>query len=55
MLPTKADDVSSASLDSSHHSGGWKIRQLVFWPKNPIFKLQAQIPTSTVLAGKLGS
>jgi hypothetical protein len=36
MLLIKANDMSFASLNSSHHNNGWKIR--VVTPKKPDFK-----------------
>jgi hypothetical protein len=35
----KTNDTLSASTNFGYHYGGCKIEQLVFWPKNPIFKL----------------
>ena len=38
MLHANEDDVLPASLDSSHHNGGRKIRARLFLLKNQTFK-----------------
>jgi hypothetical protein len=42
MSPIKVYDVSFAISEFDHHSGVWKIMQLVFCLKNLIFKLFQQ-------------
>jgi len=52
MLLIKADDMSSTSLNSSHHNSGWKIRAVT--PKKPDFKaiLTQKYITNTLITSK---